>query len=196
VRGALVTGLIRGLPAAALTELAGQIDSGAVKTVVAVGEDLVAAGLTPAQLAKVKVIYLGTHANPTSTAAQVVVPTLTVFEKSGSFVNQQFRLQKFAAAVPGPGGALDDLEVLAKLTVAVGGKLGETPLYQASGRVELNALWELIGQAVPALGTVRYGNLPSTGLLLDGTPWAGLAFPEGKTLHYTPPAAPAAASAP
>jgi NADH-quinone oxidoreductase subunit G len=196
VRGALVTGLIRALPAPGLTELAGQIDRGAVKTVVAVGEDLVAAGLTPAQLAKVKVVFFGTHANPTSTAAQVVVPTLTVFEKSGSFVNQQFRLQRFAAAVPGPGGALDDLEVLAKLTTAIGGRLGEVPLYHVSGRVDLDALWALIGQAVPALGPVRYGNIPPTGLLLDGTPWAGLAFPEGKSLHFTPAAPPAAVSAP
>jgi len=194
IRGALVTGLIAELPAATLGGLAAQIDAGAVKTVVVIGEDLTAAGVSADQLAKVSVIYLGTHANPTSAAAKVVLPTLTVFEKSGSLVNQQFRLQKFAAAVPGPGGAHDDLEVLAKLIVAAGGKLGEKPLYLASGRIDLGALWEQIGAAVAPLGTVRYGNLPDTGLLLDATPWSGLPFAEGKSLHFAP-AAPLAAPA-
>jgi NADH-quinone oxidoreductase subunit G len=186
VRGALVTGLIGQLPSAQLGDLAAKIDSGAVKTVVAIGEDLAAAGLSPGQLAKVGIIYLGTHANPTSAAAKVVLPTLTVFEKSGSFVNQQFRLQKFAAAVPGPGGAADDLEVLAKLIVAAGGKLGEKPLYLASGRIDLAALWEQIAAAVPALGTARYRDIPGTGLLLDATPWSALPFIEGATLHHKP----------
>ncbi len=193
VRGALVTGLIGQLPAAKLTDLAAKIDSGAVKTVVSLGEDLAAAGLNAAQLARVGIIYLGTHANPTSAAAKVVLPVLSVFEKSGSFINQQFRLQKFAAAVPAPGGAHDDLEVLAKLIVAAGGKLGEKPLYQASGRIDLAALWEQIAGAVPALGTARYRNIPDTGLLLDATPWSALPFVEEKTLHFAPavPAAPA-----
>ena len=66
------------------------------------GEDLTAAGLSVAQLAKISIIYLGTHANATSAAAKVVIPTLTVFEKSGTLVNQQFRIQKFARAVPAP----------------------------------------------------------------------------------------------
>jgi len=98
-RGALVTGLIKTLPSPKLTELAAQIDADQVKTIISVGEDLAAAGLTAAQLAKTSVIYLGTHANPTADAAKVVLPMLTVFEKSGTFINQQFRLQKFAAAV-------------------------------------------------------------------------------------------------
>ena len=95
--------------------LAADIDAGKVKTVVSVGEDLTAAGLTAAQLAKVSVIYLGTHKNATSDSAKVVIPTLTVFEKAGTFVNQQFRFQKFAKAVPGPAGVADDLVTLAEL---------------------------------------------------------------------------------
>src|SRR6185369_5264140 len=115
VRGALVTGLIKALPAAKLTDLVAAIDAGKVKTVISVGEDLAAAGLSAAQLAKVSVVYLGTHANATSAAAKVVIPTASVFEKNGTFVNQQFRLQKFARAVPAPAGATDDLVVLTKL---------------------------------------------------------------------------------
>ncbi len=179
VRGALVTGLVNALPAAQLTGLAADIDAGKVKTVVSLGEDLAAAGLTTAQLAKVAVIYLGTHRNATSETARVVIPTLTVFEKNGTFVNQQFRLQKFAKAVPGPAAATDDLIVLAKLVAALNGSLVAS---------DLAGVWRGLAAAVPALASITYATLPETGLLLDGTPFAHLPFIEGETLHYKPAA--------
>jgi len=106
----------------------------------------------------------------------VVFPTLTIFEKSGTFVNQQFRIQKFLKAVPGPVGAADDLLVLAKLLAALG----------TAAPSELNALWKVLAAEIPALGTMTFANLPETGLLLDATPWAGLPFVEGETLHFKP----------
>ncbi|HQY05170.1 MAG TPA: 2Fe-2S iron-sulfur cluster-binding protein [Lacunisphaera sp.] len=184
VRGALITGLISALPAQQLTSLATDIDAGKVKTVLSVGEDLTAAGLTAAQLAKVSVVYLGTHQNATSDAAKVVIPTLTTFEKSGTLVNQQFRLQKFAKAVPGPAGVADDLVTLATLVGAV----TRSPVAS-----DLGSLWAVIAAVVKPLTTVTYATLPATGLLLDATPWAALPFCEGETLHFKP--APAAAIA-
>jgi len=183
VRGALVTGLISALPSAQLTSLAADIDSGKIKAVVSIGEDLTAAGLTAAQLAKVSVVYFGTHANATSAAAKVVIPTVTVFEKAGTFVNQQFRIQKFIQAVPALAGAHNDLSALAKLIAAVGAPAPAS---------EIGTLWPVIAAEVPALATMLYKNIPETGLLLDSTPWAGLPFVEGETLHFKP-AAPAAA---
>jgi NADH-quinone oxidoreductase subunit G len=59
--------------------------------------------------------------NATSAAAKVVIPTLTVFEKSGTFVNQQFRIQKFAKAVPGPPGRRTTSLVLRSSSAAAGG---------------------------------------------------------------------------
>jgi NADH-quinone oxidoreductase subunit G len=191
LRGALVTGLISNLPYAAsasrpaagivakgLGDLASAIDAGKVKAVISLGEDLIAAGLTPVQIAKVAVIYLGTQANATSGIARVVFPTLTVFEKSGTFVNQQFRIQKFLKAIPGAAGALDDLAVLASLVAAVGG-----PAVPA----ELNSIWKLMSAEVSALGTMTFANIPETGLLLDATPWSALRFVEGETLHFKGP---------
>jgi NADH-quinone oxidoreductase subunit G len=153
--------------------------------VLSVGEDLAAAGLTAAQLAKVSIIYLGTHRNPTSEAAKVLIPTLTVFEKSGTFVNQQFRIQKFAQAVPGPAGVADDLTILAQLVAAAGG---------APVPADLGSLWTALAAEVPALAAVTHASLPATGLLLDATPWAALPFVEGETLHFKP-ARPVAATA-
>ena len=176
-RGALVTGLINQLPATELTDLASAIEGGKVKTVISVGEDLAAAGLTAEQISKVNVVYLGTHANPTTAHAGVVVPTLTVFEKSGSFINQQFRIQKFAKVVPGPRGAIDDLTVLDQLLMALGGD---------SVGGDVTGIWTTLAAEVSALATMTFRTIPQTGLLLDSTPWANLSFPEGETLHFKP----------
>jgi len=177
VRGALVTGLVDELPRARLDALAAAIDSGKVAAVVSVGEDLVAAGLTEAQLGRVSVVYLGTHANPTSAAARVAIPTLTVFEKNGTLVNQQFRIQRFAKAVPGADGGVDDLVALARLVAAAGAP--------APG-ADIGSLWAAIASEVPVLSGVSYASIPDTGLLLDASRWSGLAFAEGASLHYRP----------
>jgi len=177
IRGALVTGLIRALPEHKLTALGAAIDAGQIQVVLSIGEDLIAAGLTEAQQAKIAVIYLGTHQNATSAVASVVIPTLTVFEKAGTLVNQQFRLQKFARAVPGLAGVSDDLVTLSHLLNALGGApLGST----------LGALWPVIAAEVKVLAHATYDTLPSTGLLLDSTSWAGLPFVEGEALHFKP----------
>lgn len=186
VRGALLSGLIDTLPTAQLTALAASIAAGKVKTVVSIGEDLTAAGLTAAQLAQVAVIYLGTHANATSAVARVVLPTFTVFEKSGTFVNQQFRLQKSAAAVPGLAGASDDLVVLDRLVIAAGGN---------SAGATVGAVWTALSAEIAQLTTVTFANLSKQGLLLDGSAWASLPFVEGETLHFKPAAAASVAQA-
>ena len=183
VRGALVTGLISALPAAQLTSLAADIDSGKVKTVVSIGEDLIAAGLTAAQLARVSIVNLGTHANATSAAAKTVIPTVTVFEKAGSFVNQQFRIQKFIQAIPPLAGAHNDLSVLAKLIAAAGA---------AAPADQIGTLWPLIAAEVPVLASVLYKTIPDTGVLLDATTWRALPFVEDQTLHFKPAALAAA----
>jgi NADH-quinone oxidoreductase subunit G len=177
VRGALLTGLIRTLPSPQLTELAAQIDAGRVKTVLSLGEDLAAAGLGKAQLGRIAIVYLGIQANATSAAAKVVIPALTVFEKSGAFVNQQFRLQKFAPAVPGPKDVADDLATLANLVQAVGG---------SALPGDVNGLWTSLAAEIKQFATVSFQGIPATGLLIDGGAFAALPFPEDETLHFKP----------
>ncbi len=177
VRGALVTGLINRLPEASLSSLAQAIDAGKVTSVLAINEDLAAAGLSAEQLAKVAIVYLGTTANATSEAARVVLPSHTVFEKSGTFINQQFRIQKFNTAVPGLTGTTNDLTILSKLLVAVGGT--------AVG-ADLGAIWKGLSSEVAILAGQSFASIPETGLVLNRTDFENLAFAEGETLHYKP----------
>jgi NADH-quinone oxidoreductase subunit G len=109
--------------------------------------------------------------------AKVVIPTVTVFEKAGTFVNQQFRIQKFVQGVPPLAGAHSDLPVLAKLVSAAG---------SPSPADQVGTLWPLIAAEVPVLSGMLYKSIPDTGLLLDSSSWKSLPFVEGETLHYKP----------
>jgi NADH-quinone oxidoreductase subunit G len=168
-RGALVTGLTDRAPVADLKALAADIEAGKVKSVLIVREDAAMQGLHAETLAKVRSVVLATHQSVTTAAAEVVLPALSVFERSGTFVNCQFRLQAFAQAVPGPAGALPDLLVLAKLA-----------------GVDANGVWADLSANVPALAGLNGALLPADGVQLDGSAWSTLSFPEGKLLKFAP----------
>lgn len=177
VRGALAVGLISQLPAEQLTDLARKIDSGEVKTVLAVKEDLAAAGLSEQQLKKVKLVAIDTHTNATTENANVVIAGLTQFEKSGSLVNQQFRIQRFHKVIPGPVGSMDDLVALAGIMTHLSGE---------SFPSTVGAIWECIAQTGSIFEGLSFKGITDAGKQLDGSAFDGLAFVEGKSLHFEP----------
>jgi NADH-quinone oxidoreductase subunit G len=177
LRGALVTGLIKELPDSDLTALAQKIDTGQIKTLVSQGEDLTAE-ISEELLDKITIIYLGTHANTTSEKSRVVIPTLTVFEKNGSFINQQFRLQNFEQAVPGPLAVFPDIRTLSMLAHIMGTKLQEM--------TTLSQVWQVMSKSIKILSAITFENIPDTGQLIDGSSWEKFPFVEGDSLHYTP----------
>ena len=179
-RGALSVGFIESLPETALNELGSKIDTGEVDTVVVYNEDFTVAGISSEQLAKVKVIYFGTHSNATAEVAEVVLPTLSVFEKQGTFINQQFRLQKFLEAVPGPTGVVNDLVSLSQLLNHIEPDTGALD--------SVNKIWAELSKEVSMFNDRSFGTLSPEGLQLDGSAFAHLKFSEGKTLHYSPAA--------
>lgn len=178
LRGALLNGLIDALPGANFSELATQIDSGAVKTLIVVNEDVSTLGISEAQLAKVQVIYFGAFANKVSQIAQVVVPTLSVFEKEGSFVNQNFRLQKFAAAVPGPRGLLPEGLVLEHIASTLA---GEKPLAPNAAQI-----WQTISRGEGAFNGLTWQQITDEGQPLPAGALAELAFAERENLKFKP----------
>lgn len=177
VRGALVTGLIDRLPEERLDGLGSKIDSGEVKTVFSVKEDLAEAGLSEEQLAKVAIIYLGTHRNATSEKADVVLAGLTQFEKSGTVVNQQFRIQKFNRVVPGPRGCIEDLYSLATIVANIGNETFPSTL---------GSIWKRIAGEIGQLAELSFQSLPDQGRILDSSAFEHLPFREGKSLHFEP----------
>jgi NADH-quinone oxidoreductase subunit G len=102
-------------------ELAARVAAAAGKTVLIYGGDPAADPAVAKALAGgSRVVYLGTHANATSRAAALVVPTCTWAEKDGLFVNRDGRLQAFRRAVSPPEGAEEDAWLLVDLLRAAG----------------------------------------------------------------------------
>ncbi len=177
-RGALALGLWRDLPKQNLDALSEKIASGAISLLVVYNEDLFAAGLTEADLRKTQIIYIGTHRNKTSAYADLVFPSLMSFEKSGTFINQQWRLQKFFQAVSGPAGVLPDICLIEHLKSHL---LGES--YVAP---TLEGIWRHLSKEYPIFSDVAYAKIPKTGQLLNPQSFNALPFIEGKSLHYEP----------
>lgn len=177
-RGALVTGLVKDFDSTEIAKLAEKIDAGTVKTVFVFGEDLLECGLTEAQLKKVDVIYVGTQKNATEAEATVVFSGRTVFEKTGTFVNQQFRLQKFDAAIPGIAGTRNELDIIAALAARQEGS--------AISDASVETIWLSMKADCPVLATLDFATLPQDGVLLDASAWAKIAFPETGSLLYKP----------
>jgi NADH-quinone oxidoreductase subunit G len=180
LRGAFLTGLLRELPQANLDELRKKVETGAIKTLFVVQEDLAALGFSEELLRRVQVVYLGTHANPTSDLAHVVLPGLTVFEKTGSFVNQQWRVQRFFQAVPGPAGAVPDMLLLIQLLAQVAG--------ESAAPVSPEIIWSELAATLAPLAGWTWAAIGMQGRVLDGSAWAHVMFGEGKSLHYDPAA--------
>lgn len=181
VRGALLSGLIEGLPEAELSELREQLASGAVDTVLAVGEDLAEAGIPEDLVKGACLIHIGSHYGQYSQHTDVELPLLTVFEKSGTLVNQQFRVQKFEQAVPGPKGVLFGLSTFTKLLQAVdeAAEIAPSPA----------AVWGEMAAAIPEFRGMAFEKIPPTGTVVADDRFGELPFVEGKSLHFEPRAA-------
>ncbi len=188
MRGALLNGLIAELPAAELSPLAADIKSGAVKTLVVVGEDITTLGVPLDVLSQAKIIYFGSCANEVSKVAHVVCPSLSVFEKAGSFVNVSFRVQKFAPAIPGPKGILPDVVVLEKIVAALG---GEKP-----AAVTNDIIWERLAGKVSQFAGLTWRGIGDAGVAVDPSAFLDLPFVESKNLKFDPAAFKEAHAAP
>ena len=178
LRGALLNGLIDQLPGRDLSALAESIRSGAIRRLIVVDEDITRLGLPAELLDRVEILYFGTHANEVSKVAKVVCPSLSVFEKEGSFVNVSFRLQKFSAAVPGPAGLLPDTVILEKISALLAGEKAET--------LSMEQLWERISLKVGPFSGVTWRAIGNQGLTIEPGDLTGLDFIETANLKYDP----------
>jgi NADH-quinone oxidoreductase subunit G len=108
-------------PSGSLHSIRDGIRTGSIKALISLGEDLISdAGFTPQDLAQLE-FHVHSHilANPTASAAHVVLPASAFAEKRGSMVNLSGRLQRLNAACIAPGQAHDDWEILRDLIQAI-----------------------------------------------------------------------------
>lgn len=178
-RGLFLTGLKKEYPQATLAGIGGlkeALAAGKIDTLLVVREDILAAGITPEDLKNVTLIVLETHQSATTQIAQIVHGVATVFERSGSFINQQWRIQKFSQAIPPQNGLCTDIVFWDKVLQ----KLGEQPLSEPTPE----AVWRLMAETIPQFKKLSYEALPATGAVLDSQEFEGVEFPEKKGMHY------------
>lgn len=179
-RGALLTGLVDRMPHNDAADLKQALENEELKVLIVYGEDLNEVGIDHELLKNVEVIYLGTHSNRTCEQANLAIPTATVFEKSGCFVNQQFRVQKFSQAVPPPAGVFPDILTLSRVILA------STSNPALGKHASLSETWDAMREAIDELAGLHISDISAQGACIDGKRFAHLDFIEGKTLNFNP----------
>jgi NADH-quinone oxidoreductase subunit G len=123
--GAQLIGVTGEKPGGSLGAIADKIRSGAIKAVVALGEDLTGLGLTADDLKHLSaLIAVDILPNETTRSASVLLPSSAFSEKRGSMINIKGRLQRLNRATQPPGTAQDDWEIIRDLIQQLTGSNG------------------------------------------------------------------------
>jgi NADH-quinone oxidoreductase subunit G len=123
--GSQLIGVTGESPGTTLREIADKIRTGAIKAVIALGEDLTQLGLTADELKKLAaLIVVDILPNETTRSATVLLPSSAFSEKRGSMINTKGRLQRLNRATQPPGLARDDWEIIRDLIQQLTGSNG------------------------------------------------------------------------
>jgi formate dehydrogenase major subunit len=108
--------------------------------------------------------------------ATVVLPAASAFEKDGTFMNSERRVQRVRAVVAPPAGARTDAEAVAAVAAALGHG-------DAFGHSDAATVWEEIRQVWPAGAGITYDRLEAPGGLQ--WPCPDVEHPGTSRLHTT-----------
>ncbi len=168
MRGLFVSGLINEYPKADLSDLVAELRAGNVKNVLCFEENLLELGFEEKDFKLANVIYCGTKDSQTAKLAKVAIALESVFEKSGLFINRQFRIQSFEKVVPALEGTENALTLLMKLVNSLGHTEFSIP--------DLSVLREQIckkSEYLPDGCTIS-----EEGLVLEASKFANINFPD------------------
>jgi NADH-quinone oxidoreductase subunit G len=114
-----------GVATGRMQEIASGVASGAIKSLLVLGEDALECGIAETDLEKLDSLVVAAILPDTTTAhATVLLPSASWAEKRGSMINLKGRLQRLNRAISSPGMARDDWEILRDLIQAVSGSNG------------------------------------------------------------------------
>jgi NADH-quinone oxidoreductase subunit G len=141
-----------------LPDLAQNIKSGAIKAVVALGENLTLLGLTVEELQKLSVlIVMDILPNETTRSATVLLPSSAFSEKRGSMINIKGRLQRLNRATQPPGTARDDWEIIRDLIQQLTG---------SNGIYLIEDVFKQITESIPEMNGLSLSRIGDQGIQL------------------------------
>ncbi len=143
---------LTGEPGAQLPAIAQAIATGQVKALVSLGENPLEAGVAAEHLSQLPAfILMGILENPATNCATALLPSAGFAEKRGSMINGKGRLQRLNRAVPPPGQARDDWEILRDLIQAISGQNGIYTIEEVFGQMS-QSVRELSGLTLSRIG--------------------------------------------
>jgi NADH-quinone oxidoreductase subunit G len=156
--GVTLMGLSNG--GSSLADLRRSIDAGQIRALLVLHEDLTAdAGWDGATLQKLDLLVtLGLLQNPTTDRADFILPGASFAEKRGSMINGAGRLQRLNRAIPSPGQAWDDWQILLRLKEALGG---------GNGLHTIEEVFKAMAAQVPAFAGLTLSRIGDLGLSLE-----------------------------
>ncbi|MEY5010704.1 MAG: hypothetical protein RLZZ253_1843 [Verrucomicrobiota bacterium] len=156
--GAVALGVAAPEPGSRLAAIAAGVRSGQIRLLVCF-EDATLLGLTESELARCTIIATGILPNATTRQAAVLFPASGSFEKRGSMINIQNRLQRLNRAVQAPGQCRDDWEILRDLAVALGSSQKPSTLEEVFAKM---------ASEHPAFAGLNLGKIGDLGIPLAG----------------------------
>jgi formate dehydrogenase major subunit len=151
-------------PGLTLPEMLTAADAGKLRAILVVGYDILLtmpnAEATARALAKLEsVIVLDLFFTETARAVGTVfLPVASSFEKDGTFMNAERRIQRVRQALPRRGGCKTDAEVLCLL----GERLGCRDQFRYP---DASAVWDEVRRLWPAVAGMSYARLETRGLI-------------------------------
>ena len=133
------------------------IDSGRIQALFVLHENLLGDAAWPlSTVQKVPILVVQSILPcPTSELADYVLPGASFAEKRGSMVNGAGRLQRLNKAIPVPGNAMDDFQILLQLKSALGG---------GNGIHAIEDVFKAMAAATPALAGLSLSKIGDLGL--------------------------------
>ncbi|MFI3290581.1 MAG: 2Fe-2S iron-sulfur cluster-binding protein [Opitutales bacterium] len=172
MRGAFLNGLATEYPQQDLLALREKVLVGEVETVLSFGENILSYGFEEKDLKSLNLIYCDCTENSLSHIAKIALPVKTVFEKAGSYINRQWRLQKFDVAVDADESVYSPIKLISQLIKEI--------TNENFADISLVDIRKMI---LDELG-IDISKVDGQGLVLDSSKFADITFPEGKALHY------------
>jgi NADH-quinone oxidoreductase subunit G len=156
--GAQLMGVTSETPGRYLKVIADKIRSGAIKAVVAHGENLTELGLTLDELRKLAaLIVIDILPNETTRCATVLLPSAAFSEKRGSMINIKGRLQRLNRAIQPPGTARDDWEIIRDLIQQLTG---------SNGIYLIEDVFKQITDSIPDMNSLSHSRISDLGVQL------------------------------
>ena len=152
---------LSGKPGTPASEMADAMIAGSLKAMYIFGENPAVSdpnsnhavkGFSSLEFLVVQDIFM----TETAALADVVLPSASFAEKTGTFTNSERRVQKVRPAIESPGEAREDLHILQDLYQRISGRQIEDPAPQA--------MFNEIGEVWPGLAGMSYERLGDVGL--------------------------------